>query len=52
MKSFVFVMDSGERVLIIARDFRSAGIQFDSWGLDPRDIAAIEERSSGGCGGF
>ena len=51
MKRFVFVMESGERVLIIARDFRGAGYQFDSFGYDPREITAIEERP-GACGGY
>lgn len=44
MKRFKFVMDDRSEFDCIAEDFRSACILFDQAGLDPRDIAAIEER--------
>jgi len=44
MKRFKFTMDTGESFLCIARDFRSACVLFDQAGLDPQQIAAIEER--------
>ena len=44
MKRFKFIMDDGSTVDCIAKDFRSACLQFDQYGYDPRTIAAIEER--------
>ena len=44
MKRFKFIMDDGSSVDMLAKDFRSACLLFDQYGLDPRDIAAIEER--------
>lgn len=44
MKRYKFIMDSGDTVDCIARDFRTACLAFDAYGLDPRAIAAIEER--------
>lgn len=44
MKRFKFIMDDATEFDCIAQDFRSACILFDQAGLDPRDIAAIEER--------
>ena len=44
MKRYKFIMDDGSTVDCVAKDFRSACEQFDSFGIDPRLIAAIEER--------
>jgi len=43
MHRFCFIMDDLSRHWVVARDMREAMLVFDSWRLDPRDIAAIEE---------
>ena len=44
MKRFKFIMDCGRVFDCIALDFRAACLSFDMAGLDPRLIAAVEER--------
>jgi hypothetical protein len=42
MRRFCFVMDDGQRLYVIAADFRSACGIFDQFKRDPEEIAAIE----------
>ena len=44
MKHYKFVMDCAAVYHVVARDFRSACLAWERFGLDPRDIAAVEVR--------
>jgi hypothetical protein len=42
MKKFRFVMDCNTVYLVIARDFRAACLQWESFGADPKKIKLME----------
>ena len=44
MKRYCFVMDDGSRHDVIAASFHAACLQWQQFGLDPRNIAAMECR--------
>ena len=44
MKRYKFIMDNGDTFDCIARTWAQAALAFDATGIDPRNIAAIEER--------
>jgi hypothetical protein len=44
MKRYRFIMDCQATYNVIARDFREACAQWERFGLDPRNIAAVEIR--------
>ena len=46
MKKFKFIMEDGEVLDIIAPDFRAACQAFDKFGKDPRNIVAVESRTT------
>ena len=43
MRKFKFIMDSGEIIHVIARSFKDACAAWEQFGLDPRDILAMEQ---------
>ena len=42
MRKYRFILDSGDIQHVIARDFREACLSWARFGLDPREIAAME----------